>query len=490
MPIYDIKELTKSLRKFEDIGVHGRVHRVRTTGKVCFILLRDQIYSVQCVIFKSKTDAQINELFDRCTQLKPESYIILRGVIRALPDNQPKINSAYHDSFEFNITDMNVMTAPNQEVILPFVLDEVNNKYIINNPNYMLDTESKENKDDRKRNIVTLDTRLNNRVFDLRTPFNNSIFKIQSAICTYFRNHLLSKGFMEIHSPKLIGTPSEGGASVFELKYFNSKAYLAQSPQLYKQMCINADFNRVFEIGPVFRAENSVSHRHLCEFVGLDIEMALGPNILLDTTNYDGYHEIINTFWDMLVYVFNSIETKNKDEIAYIKSIHNYQDLKFTEWPIIIDFQQGVKMLREAGCEQDEFDDLSTANEKKLGELVKIKHNVDIFVLDKYPLAVRPFYTHPAKDGIYSHSYDVIMRGQEISSGSQREHNYDKLMERIAMKGMNPELLSHYLESFKYGSRPHGGAGFGLERIVMLYLDLDNVRECSLFPRDPSRVLP
>jgi nondiscriminating aspartyl-tRNA synthetase len=347
---------------------------------------------------------------------------------------------------------------------LPFALDDVNQLYLEND-----------------RNNVLLNTRLNNRPFDLRVPFNNCIFKNQSSVCRYFREFLYEQDFIEIHSPKTIGTPSEGGAAVFELKYFNSPAFLAQSPQLYKQMCINADFNKVFEIGPVFRAENCISHRHLCEFTGLDIEMALTPG--------ETYYEIIEIFWSTLVNVFKKLNGNNKKELYYIKSYHKFDDLKFSEEPFILEFKEGVKMLQESGNDQSMDDDLSSVNEKKLGDLVKEKFGYDIFVLDKYPSKVRPFYTMPSGD-LYSNSYDVIMRGQEISSGSQRQHDYEKLLSALKERDMNPLLLKDYLDSFKYGSRPHGGCGFGLERIVMLYLDLENVRETSLFPRDPARVTP
>lgn len=490
--IYRINEIDESLIG-SNIEIHGRIHNIRALPKVCFIILRDQIHSIQCVISKPKQKKEVQidtnigpdpeiALFDKCTGLKTEAYVKIGGVIIQLPGNVKQVNFTSHKNFEFKITSIELISDTVLE--LPFALEDVNHLYDSKTDGHT-DTSDKDEVESR-RNKVHLHTRLNNRAFDLRAPFNNCIFKVQSGVCEFFRNYLTQEGFMEIHSPKIIGTPSEGGAAVFKVNYFGTDVFLAQSPQLYKQMCINADFNRVFEIGPVFRAENCASHRHLCEFVGLDIEMALSPNNGIGVD----YHEIIRTFWGMLVHVFENINRKYQKDIDYIKSLHEFEDLKYSREPFILNFRDGVTLLQNAGFEQSFLDDLSTRNEWELGRLVKEQFGYDLFVLDKYPLCVRPFYTMPANDDIYSHSFDVIMRGQEISSGAQRINDYTQLTNRLKEMNLDPQYLYHYLESFKYGSRPHGGCGFGLERIVMLFLDLENVRETSLFPRDPTRVVP
>jgi aspartyl-tRNA synthetase len=460
---YSLKEISEECLD-KEIYTYGRVHKIRALGKRCFVILRDQIWSIQCIMNRGDNeDARIQ--FKNVCKIIPESFVRIRGTISTLPENVPKVKYTYYQNFEMKIVDIEVISKSTSE--LPLTLEDVNELY--------------GNKD---RSKVLLHTRLDNRAFDLRVPFNNCIFKIQSAVCKLFRDYLLERDFMEIHSPKIIGTESEGGggAAVFKVNYFGSSVYLAQSPQLYKQMCINSDFNRVFEIGPVFRAENSISHRHLCEFTGLDMELALTPG--------RDYYEIIDTFWGMLSYIFDNIKIICSEQISYIKSIYSYEDLVYTKTPLIIDFKEAVKMLRDIGQEQDELGDLNSHNEKKLGELVKQKYGSDLFVLDKYPANVRPFYTMPANDPRYSNSYDVILRGQEISSGSQRVHDLQTLLDRLAELKLNPSNFSDYLTSFSYGSIPHGGAGFGLERIVMLYLKLDNVRETSLYPRDPHRVTP
>ncbi len=293
---------------------------------------------------------------------------------------------------------------------------------------------------------------------------------------------MTNRKFTEIHSPKLLGTSSESGASVFPVNYFEKTAYLAQSPQLYKQMMINADHQGVFEIGPVFRAENAQTNSHLCEFTGLDLEMALTPPYV--------YREIINELWGCLIYMFNYVETNNKKELEYFNTCHKYDKLIVPNDPVIISFLDGVKLLTDAGYVQANDQDISTENERLLGGIMKEKYGSDLFVLEKYPSCVRPFYTMADDaDKKYSKSYDFIMRGREICSGAQRVHNYNELLNKIKeVSAIEP--FEDYLDSFKYGSKPHGGGGFGLERIVMLYFDLKNVRYTSLFPRDPHRLTP
>ncbi|GFO49978.1 aspartate--tRNA ligase, cytoplasmic [Plakobranchus ocellatus] len=210
---------------------------------------------------------------------------------------------------------------------------------------------------------VNQDTRLDNRILDLRTVTSQSIFRLEAGVCRLFRDYLTSKGFVEIHTPKIISAASEGGANVFEVTYFKTKAYLAQSPQLYKQMGICADFDRVFTVGAVFRAEDSNTHRHLTEFVGLDLEMAF---------NYH-YHEVLEVIGDMFVNIFSGLQEQYAEEIKLINKQFPSEPFKFLKPSLILNFTDGVNMLREAGVEMDEEDDLSTTNEKLLGRLVKAK---------------------------------------------------------------------------------------------------------------------
>jgi len=294
---------------------------------------------------------------------------------------------------------------------------------------------------------------------------------------------LLSRGFTEIHTPKLIAGESEGGAGVFRTDYFGKPACLAQSPQLYKQMAIASDLERVFEIAPVFRAENSNTRRHLCEFVGLDLEMTFNQH----------YTEVIDVMHSMFVELFNGLEERCKDELEAIR--RQYPDgrepPRFSEAPTIVHWEDARAMLRDAGEEDPGLDDLSGQQERALGRLVAEQLGTDLFFLDRFPSAIRPFYTMPCPDDPnHSNSYDVILRGQEICSGAQRVHEPAMLEKAILAKGLPLEPLAPYIDSMRHGMPPHGGGGIGLERLVFLYLNLDNVRKASMFPRDPRRCAP
>ncbi|EGW34345.1 uncharacterized protein SPAPADRAFT_59754 [Spathaspora passalidarum NRRL Y-27907] len=333
--------------------------------------------------------------------------------------------------------------------------------------------------------IVNLDTRLDARVIDLRTPTNQAIFKIQSGVCQLFREFLSKKQFTEIHTPKIIAAASEGGSNVFEINYFKGSAFLAQSPQLYKQQLIAGDFERVFEIAPVFRAENSNTHRHMTEFTGLDLEMAFEEH----------YDEVLAVLEELFVFIFTELKTRFGKEIATVRNQFPVEEFKIPAdgKMVKLHFKEGIQMLRDAGKEVDDFEDLSTENEKLLGKLVRDKYDTDFYILDKFPLAVRPFYTMPdAEDPRYSNSYDFFMRGEEILSGAQRIHDPELLKTRIQAHDVDPNVpgLREYVDAFTYGCPPHAGGGIGLERVVMFFLDLKNIRRASLFPRDPKRLTP
>jgi len=271
----------------------------------------------------------------------------------------------------------------------------------------------------------------------------------------------------------------------FEVKYFDRCAYLAQSPQLYKQMCIVGDFKGVFEVGPVFRAEKSDTHRHLTEFVGLDIEMEFKQH----------YHEVLNFIGRTLISIWRDLELNYQEELAVINSQYPFDPIVFSDEPLIITYAEGIEMLYAAGypsSKQGPMDDMSSESEKFLGALVKEKYGTDFYILDKYPVDVRAFYSMPDPENPgYGNAYDIFLRGEEISSGSQRIHERSLLEERAMKKGItNLEPLSKYIESFTFGSSPHAGCGLGLERILFLYLNLGNCRKTCLFPRDPYRLTP
>jgi aspartyl-tRNA synthetase len=296
-----------------------------------------------------------------------------------------------------------------------------------------------------------------------------------------FRQVLLSEGFVGIHTPKLIGGSSEGGAAVFKLDYNGQAACLAQSPQLHKQMAVCGGFGRVFEVGPVFRAEDSDTHRHLCEFVGLDVEMALR----------DHYTEVCDVVDRLFVAMFDHLNDKCGKELEAIHRQYPFQPLKYLRTTLRMDYDEGIRMLQEAGVHVDAMGDLNTEAEKKLGDLVRDRYGTEFYMLCRYPSAVRPFYTMPCpEDPRYSCSFDVFVRGEEIISGAQRVHVPDLLAAQAAARGIDVASIATYVDAFRYGAPPHGGFGVGLERVVMLFCGLGNIRKTSLFPRDPRRLAP
>lgn len=338
--------------------------------------------------------------------------------------------------------------------------------------------------------VVSLNARLNNRILDVRTAANQAIFQLQGGISNLFIEYMNKHNFRWIQSSKIAGAPTEGGAGVFEIKYFDSKAYLTQSPQFFKQMAIAMDMKRVCEIGPVFRAENSNTHRHLTEFTGLDFEMVIKHH----------YHEVLSFGEHLMIFIIRALQEREeyKRLTRVVEQVFpgagNFK-LPPGDEAVRITFAEGTKLLNEAGIEAGEYDDLSTPQEKALGRLVLEKYSTDFFTMDKFPRSLRPFYTAPdPADPKLSNSFDFFMRGQEIMSGAQRIHSYTQLCENMRRNDppLDPESegFRFYTDAFKYGCSPHGGGGLGLNRILQFYLGLPDIRFATLFPRDPTRKAP
>ncbi|XP_067630925.1 aspartate--tRNA ligase, cytoplasmic [Eurosta solidaginis] len=457
----DVNALSQQVKKDELVWVRGRVHTSRSKGKQCFLVLRQQSSTVQCILVVGERISK--QLVKFAGNISRESIIDVQAKVVPVPN---KIESCTEQTIELCIEQMFVVSQAKPQ--LPLQIEDASRPDNPDEPEGL--------------NIrVNQDTRLDNRVLDLRTPANQAIFRLEAGVCRLFRDILTAKGFTEIHTPKIISAASEGGANVFTVSYFKDSAYLAQSPQLYKQMAIAADFDKVFTVGAVFRAEDSNTHRHLTEFVGLDLEMAFKYH----------YHEVLHTIADTFTEIFKGLRDNYSREIAAVNQQFKVEPFKFLEPPLILEFAEGVKMLREVGVETGDEEDLSTPNEKLLGRLVKAKFDTDYYILDKFPLAIRPFYTMPdPHNPIYSNSYDMFMRGEEILSGAQRIHDPDFLIERAKHHGIDISKIAAYIESFRFGCPPHAGGGIGMERVVMLYLGLDNIRKTSMFPRDPKRLTP
>eukprot|EP00520_Triparma_pacifica_P018402 CAMPEP_0118663576 /NCGR_PEP_ID=MMETSP0785-20121206/17507_1 /TAXON_ID=91992 /ORGANISM="Bolidomonas pacifica, Strain CCMP 1866" /LENGTH=591 /DNA_ID=CAMNT_0006557333 /DNA_START=53 /DNA_END=1828 /DNA_ORIENTATION=- len=456
------------------VWVRGRLQSVRIKGGSVFLVLRQDAFStMQCVFFKADIP-DVNEggkMIKYMKGLTAESIVDVEGEVV-----EGNVKSATVRDREIKIK--RIHTVSKSAPVLPFELEDAARSQ---------DEVDASQDTDRPFPNLGQELRLDNRWMDLRVPANNAILRVKSGVCQLFRESLYSQGFTEIQTPKLIGGESESGAGVFKTDYFGKEACLAQSPQLYKQMAIASDFQRVFEVGPVFRAENSNTRRHLCEFVGLDLEMAINEH----------YTEALTVCHNMFKHIFEGLESRYSKEMEVIRSQYFSEPVEFTDEPCILHWKDGIKMIEEAGFDVgDGMQDLTGAQELALGKAVKEKYKTDFFILDQYPSSIRPFYTMPmSSDSRFSNSYDMFIRGQEICSGAQRCHDANMLREIIKGKGLEEGLkegggLEKYVKSFENGVSPHAGAGIGLERVVFLALGLDNVRKASMFPRDPNRLTP
>lgn len=454
----------------DKVWVRARVHKAVFTGQVGFLTLRETLDTVQAVLSGKEVIKWARKF------LSSESIVdVFASLTEPEGGNVEKCSIG-----KIELTVERIYLVSRADEGLPLTLDDAAQPVAEECGEHQ-----EEPNEGPVRPRVTRETRLDGRIVDLRAPPHGSLLRLQSAISQLFREKLVSEGFIEIHSPKLIAGASEGGADVFKLMYHGREACLAQSPQLYKQMAICADFKRVFEVGPVFRAEKSHTHRHLCEFTGLDFEMEI----------VEHYSEILDVLDGLFTSIFDGLEQRSGKELQVVRSKWKVPKFKYykgkqqlrLKWP------EAIKLLRGAGVEMDDLEDLNTEKEKKLGKLVSEKYDTDFFMLTHFPASIRPFYTMvDPSDGNYSNSYDLFMRGEEIVSGAQRVHDVDMLKARAtAMLGeQGVDSIVDYIDAFRFGAPPHGGAGIGLERVLMLYLGIENIRECSLFPRDPERLTP
>jgi len=386
-----------------------------------------------------------------------ESVVHVKGSL-VVVEGRIKSNDTTIKSHELHLTDINVVS---ESFVLPIQISELNHAITEN------DT------------TIGHSTRLDNRTVDLRSKQNQAIFRIKSSFVQHMSNFLWDANFIQIHTPKLTSVSSEGGAEVFRTEYFDKRAFLVQSPQLYKQMCINSDFHQVFEIAPVFRAENSRDSRHLCEFTGVDIEMVTSD-----------YRQFLQVVWTMLRHTFFETCRTNSDLIRVANP--EFSGIIIPETIVSMSHMCAIDLLRQNGYpEIGTYDDLKNEHEILIGKLVLEKHQSDLVVVEEYPKDLRPFYTMPCPgDSQYSMSYDILFRGQEVLSGSQRQHNYSDLVAAATTRGVNTNAIEFYLASFKYGVFPHAGGGFGLERLVSKFLELSSIQYASLYPRTPNRLAP
>ncbi|MGH3717657.1 MAG: aspartate--tRNA(Asn) ligase [Pseudonocardiaceae bacterium] len=324
-----------------------------------------------------------------------------------------------------------------------------------------------------------IDQRLDWRFLDLRNPARRLIFEVQTTVEKALREFAYAEGCTELHTPKLMGTASEGGAEVFTVKYFDRTAYLAQSPQFYKQMAIASGIDKVFEIGPVFRAEPSFTSRHATEFTGIDAEIAW----------IDGVADVMSFEERMLAHVLAVVRERHGEQIReHFDTEVVVPSVPFPRYPMA----EAIRLLRERSWnpEGDKVD-LDPEGERALSALVQEFHGHPFVFVTDFPASVRPFYhLRPADDPDVTASFDLLWKGIEVTTGAQREHRYDVLCKQAEEKGLGLEPLRSYLDCFRFGMPPHGGLGAGLNRIMMVLLGLESIREVTFLFRGPNRLEP
>ena len=426
------KEITENEYNSQ-VTVAGWVEEIRNLGSIAFLILRDNKGTLQLTLLKNKIPA----LFEQLISLPRESVISVKGLCK----ENGKVRNGYEILPE-SVDILSVAEAP-----LPLgVVDKVE---------------------------ADFDTRLDNRVIDLRKPETQAIFKIRNAVLAAAREYLGSQCFLEVHTPKIIASSSEGGTDVFKLHYFEKEAFLAQSPQLYKQGLMASGLDRVYEVAWYFRAEEHNTRRHLNESTAIDVEMAF---IQDEDDVMRILEELVHAMWKRA--------SECTEELEILKKTVIVPKLPFIRIP----YDEVVKKIQQRQSLIQWGMDLSTEDEKLLGDIMK-EEGVDFYFITRYPLESKPFYTMPFGEK-YSRGFDLECKGVEISSGSQRIHDVVLLKKRLKACGLDPKDFEAYLKSFRYGMPPHGGFGFGIERFLMELLDISNIRECILFPRDRSRLTP
>jgi nondiscriminating aspartyl-tRNA synthetase len=423
-----------------DVAVQGWVKAVRDQKKVQFIILRDRTGTAQATLARSEEHAALNAVISGLTR---ESTVTVWGRVEANP--VVKVGG-----LEILMTDLRVESPA--DPLLP------------------LDVSAAEE--------ANPDVRLNWRFLDLRRPENLLIFRVQTAVERAMRAVWTEEEFIEIHSPKLMGSPSESGAELFSLDYFGRPAYLAQSPQFFKQMAMAAGFDRVFEIGPVFRADPSFTTRHLTEFTGVDVEMS-----------WIASHQDVMAFEERWLHAV--LDAVNNELGAEIRSTLGAQlvvpQIPFPRIPMA----EALQILAGRGHVPERRGDLDPAGERLISEYAQEKYGHEFVFLTEYPWEVRPFYhMRHSDDPALTKSYDLLWKGVEITTGAQREHRDDVLTAQALEKGLSLEPIEFYLDFFKYGCPPHGGFGFGLNRMLMVMLNRPNVREVTFLFRGPTRLMP
>jgi nondiscriminating aspartyl-tRNA synthetase len=418
------------------VKMNGFIHTIRDMGEVAFVVLRKREGLVQCVYEEGVTGCQLKELKEGMT-VETEGFLHEE-------ERAPQ-------GFEVRLTKINVLTSPKEGSMMPLPISKWKMK-------------------------TSLETKLAYRPISLRNIRERAIFKIQEGIVRGFRDFLYSQNFTEIRTPKIVAGNAEGGANVFKLEYFGSRAFLAQSPQFYKQTMVGV-YDRVFEAAPVFRAEKHNTTRHLNEYTSLDFEMGY----------INGFEDIMAMETEMLRSVFTFLEDKYAKELKILEitlpDTSKIPTVRFDEAKQLVAEKYNRKIKNPYDLEPEE--------EVLIGKYFKEEYGSDFVFVTHYPSKKRPFYAmDDPTDTKFTLSFDLLFKGMEITTGGQRIHDYEAQVAKMMARGMNPDEFTNFLMIHKHGMPPHGGLGIGLERLTMKLLDEQNVRETTLFPRDVSRLEP
>lgn len=432
-PYVDAVELCRSSIG-QSVTFRGTIHRVRDMSDFAFVIVRVNRGLIQCLL-KEDVDGLSK------ADIRDAMVVEVTGNVHE--------ESRAEGGFEVELTGLNILAQPYDKMPVP-----LSKKYM----------------------GINLDTNLEYRPVTLRHPRMRAIFRIQGALCDGFAAYMRSQGFVHMNSPKIVAAGAEGGANIFKLDYFGQKAYLAQSPQFYKQYFAGV-FGRVFEVGSVYRAERHSTSRHLNEYIGLDFEMAY----------IDSMTEIMEMETGMLQYVMEYVKKECAPEIALLKA-----EIPTIDTIPSVTFQDAKQIMQDKfGHRSKNRYDLNPDEEKMLCDYAKEELGSEFIFVTHFPSAKRPFYAmDDPNDPSLALSFDLLFRGLEITTGGQRIHDYEEQLNKINDRHMEAELFESFLLLHKYGMPPHGGLGIGLERLTMQLLGLQNIREAAGFPRDMNRLIP
>ena len=440
----------------EEVTISGYAETVRGRGAICFLMLRDGTGKIQAFLKRDNMDESI---FDSIQSATRESTIQVTGTVaQKRPPKVAEGEPVPPPEYEVSVTSASILA--NAATPLPVgITDEVN---------------------------VGLDVRLDNRHLDLRREHVNAMFQLRSKVLQYGRDHLISEGFQEINTPKIIAAAAEGGTNLFPMKYFETEAYLSQSPQLYKQLAVLGGLERVFEIGPAFRAEKHDTYRHLNEFISFDIEGA-----------WMNDEDVMGVQERMIHHIWSEVAANDQGLLDVVNEYRasRGQESVSVEVPSVpfprISYCEAIEIVKAGGGEIEWGDDIES-------------HHCDIIAAEypgfhfipRWPMSMKPFYIHHKEEekglsgGQLSRGFDLNYGRDEMTSGGQREHRVDVLEQNLRNMGLEPADFTFYTDGFRYGAPPHAGWGLGVARLLMVLTGAGNVREVVLFPRDRSRVTP